>query len=104
MSFAVAQRTHEIGLRMALGAGPGRVLALVLREGMILAGVGIGFGLIGAYFVGRALHLLFYDVGSVDAVVFAAVSVPLLLSALLACFVPAHRAARVDPMQALRQE
>ncbi|HUJ33517.1 MAG TPA: ABC transporter permease [Candidatus Acidoferrum sp.] len=104
MSFAVAQRTHEIGLRMALGAGTGRVLSLVLREGMILASMGLALGLGGAYFVGRAMHSLFYDVGTIDATAFSAVALLLLLSALLACYVPAHRATQVDPMKALRQE
>jgi putative ABC transport system permease protein len=104
MSFAVAQRTHEIGLRMALGAGTGRVLALVLREGMILAGLGFALGLVGSYFVGRAMHSIFYNVGMIDATAFSAVAILLLLSALLACYVPAHRATRVDPMQALREE
>jgi putative ABC transport system permease protein len=104
MSFAVAQRRHEIGLRMALGAGTGRVLALVLREGMILAAAGFVLGLIGSYFVGRAMHSIFYNVGTIDATAFTAVAVLLLLSALLACYIPAHRATRVDPMQALREE
>jgi putative ABC transport system permease protein len=104
MSFAVAQRTHEIGLRMALGAATGRVLALVLREGMILALIGLALGLVGSYFVGRAMHSLFFNVGTIDAAAFSAVAALLMLSALLACYVPAHRAARVDPMQALREE
>jgi putative ABC transport system permease protein len=104
MSFAVAQRTHEIGLRMALGAGTGRVLALVITEGMILASIGFALGLAGAYFVGRAMHSLFYNVGTIDPTAFSAVAILLLLSAFLACYIPAHRATRVDPMQALRQE
>ncbi len=104
MSFAVAQRTHEIGLRMALGAGTGRVLALVITEGMILASIGFSLGLAGAYFVGRAMHSLFYNVGTIDPTAFSAVAILLLLSAFLACYIPAHRATRVDPMQALRQE
>jgi putative ABC transport system permease protein len=104
MSFAVAQRTHEIGLRMALGAGTGRVLVLILREGMILAGIGLVLGLGGAYFVGRGMHSLFYNVATIDAAAFSAVAALLLASALLACYVPAARAARVDPMKALREE
>jgi ABC-type antimicrobial peptide transport system permease subunit len=104
ISFAVAQRTHEIGLRMALGAGQGRVLALILKEGMILALVGLILGLGGAYGVGRAMHSLFYNVGTIDTATFSAVAALLLASALLACYVPAQRAARVDPMQALREE
>jgi putative ABC transport system permease protein len=104
MSFAVAQRTHEIGLRMALGAGQGRVLALILKEGMILAFLGLIIGLGGAYLVGRAMHSLFYDVGVIDFTAFSAVGAVLLAWALLACYVPALRAAQVDPMQALRKE
>ncbi len=104
MSFAVAQRTHEIGLRMALGAGTGRVLALILREGMILAGIGLVLGLGGSYFVGRAMHSLFFDVGTIDPTAFSAVALLLLASALLACYIPALRAAKVDPMHALREE
>jgi len=104
MSFAVAQRTHEIGLRMALGAGTGRVLGLVLREGMILALIGLALGLGGAYFVGRVMHTLFYDVSTIDITAFSAVAALLVLSALLACYVPAQRATRVNPIQALRQE
>ena len=104
MSFAVAQRTHEIGLRMALGASTGRVLLLILREGMILASVGLLLGLCGAYFVGRAMHSLLFDVGNIDPAAFSAVAVLLIASALLACCVPALRATRVDPMRALREE
>jgi putative ABC transport system permease protein len=104
MSFAVAQRTHEIGLRMALGAGSGRVLALVLGEGMILACVGLVLGLGGSYLVARSMHTLFYNVGTIDAAAFSAVAALFFLSALLACYVPAHRATRVDPLEALRQE
>jgi putative ABC transport system permease protein len=104
MSFAVAQRTHEIGLRMALGAEPGRVLALILKEGMLLAGIGLILGLGGAYGVGKAMHSIFYNVGTIDFAVFSTVAAALLTAALLACLIPARRATRVDPMQALRQE
>jgi putative ABC transport system permease protein len=104
MSFAVAQRTHEIGLRMALGAGTGRVMGLILREGMILASIGLALGFGGAYLVGRAMHSLFYNVGTIDVSAFSAVAAILMASAFLACYIPAHRATRVDPMQALRQE
>jgi putative ABC transport system permease protein len=104
MSFAVAQRTHEIGLRMALGAGTSRVMGLILREGMILALIGLALGFGGAYLVGRAMHSLFYNVGTIDVSAFSAVAAILMASAFLACYIPAHRATRVDPMQALRQE
>ncbi|MGC1171431.1 MAG: ABC transporter permease [Candidatus Acidiferrales bacterium] len=104
MSFAVAQRTHEIGLRIALGAGQNRVVRLIVREGMTLAGIGLLLGLAGAYFVGRLMHTLFMGVGALDPVAFGGVALLLLMSALLACYVPALRAAKVDPMQALREE
>lgn len=104
MSFAVAQRTHEIGLRMALGAGTNRVLSLVLREGMILASIGLVLGLGGAFLVGRLMHSLVYNVSTIDFTAFSTVAVLLMASALLACYLPARRATRVDPMQALRQE
>jgi len=104
MSFAVAQRTHEIGLRMALGAGQGNVLALILKEGMTLAGVGLALGLFGAYAVGKVMHGVLFNVAVFDFAAFGAVSAALLLAGLLACFIPAHRATLVDPMQALRQE
>jgi putative ABC transport system permease protein len=104
MSFAVAQRTHEIGLRMALGAGPGQVLRLILREGMVLACVGLVFGLGGAYVVGRTMKSILYEVTPIDPVAIGAVSAVLFLSALLACYLPARRAMRVDPIVALRYE
>jgi len=104
MSFVVAQRTHEIGLRMALGAGRGEVLRLVLREGMLTALVGAVIGSLGAYFVGRAMQGMWFGVGAMDPAAFSIVAVVLLTSAMLACLVPARRAASVDPMTALREE
>ncbi len=104
MSFAVAQRTHEIGLRMALGAGQDRVMRLIVREGMILALVGFVLGSGGAVLVGRAMRGMWYQVGTVDVSALSAVSALLLASALLACYLPARRATQVDPMQALREE
>jgi predicted lysophospholipase L1 biosynthesis ABC-type transport system permease subunit len=104
MAFAVAQRTHEIGMRMALGAGSRQVLLLVLREGISLALAGLVLGLGGAYFVGRTLRSLLYEVAAVDPVAISAVAALLLIVAALACYVPAHRAMRVDPMIALRHE
>ena len=104
MSFVVAQRTHEIGLRMALGAGRGEVLRLVLREGMLTALVGAVIGSLGAYFVGRAMQGMWYGVGALDPAAFSIVALVLLTSAMLACLVPARRAASVDPMTALREE
>ena len=104
MSFAVAQRTHEIGLRMALGAGRGRVLRQVLREGLLTALAGAGLGTLGAYLVGRAMQGMWYGVGVLDPVAFGVVATLLLVSAVLACLGPARRAASVDPMVALRQD
>jgi putative ABC transport system permease protein len=104
MAFAVAQRTHEIGLRMALGASKDNVLALIMKEGVVLAAIGLGLGLIGACFVGRAMRGLLYGVGTIDVAAFSAVAVTLFVAAVLACYVPANRATRVDPLIALRYE
>lgn len=104
MSFVVAQRTHEIGLRMALGAGRARVLRHVLREGMTTALLGTAIGTIGAYFVARAMQGVVYGVGSMDGTAFAIVAITLLATALAACVIPAGRAASIDPIVALRHE
>jgi putative ABC transport system permease protein len=104
MSFAVAQRSHEIGVRMALGADQSSVMSLILKEGIILAGVGLVLGFGGAFMVGRAMRSFWYQVGTIDFSVFCIVAFVLLASALLACYLPARRAAQVDPMQALRAE
>jgi putative ABC transport system permease protein len=104
MSFAVAQRTHEIGLRMALGAGPQQVLRLVLHEGILLALIGLGAGLMGTYSVGRLMKTILYQVNAMDPAASSSVTTVLLLSALLACYIPARRATQVDPMVALPDE
>lgn len=104
MAFAVEQRTHEIGLRMALGAGPERVFRLILKEGARLALAGLALGLAGALLVGRTMRGMLYGVGTIDLDAFAAVSIVLLATAILACYVPARRAAKVEPMVALRYE
>jgi putative ABC transport system permease protein len=104
MSFSVAQRRHEIALRMALGADRTRVVGLVVREGLMLAGVGLALGLIGAFFVGRSMQSTLYGVGKFDVSVFASVALVLVASALVACLIPAQRAASVQPMRALRSE
>jgi putative ABC transport system permease protein len=104
MSFSVAQRSHEIALRMALGANRGRVVTLIVREGLTLAGIGLTLGLVGAYFVGRAMQSTLFGVGKIDVSVFAAVAFLLVVAAVIACLIPARRAASVEPMQALRAE
>jgi putative ABC transport system permease protein len=104
MAFSVAQRSHEIALRMALGSSRNGVVGLVVKEGIVLACIGLGIGLIGAYFVGRAMRTMLYGVGAMDLSAFAVVGLILLLSALLACYLPARRAAAVNPMDALRGE
>jgi len=104
MAFMVSQRTHEIGLRIALGANRDQVLALVLKEGIVLALIGLALGLAGACLVGHAMRSTLYGVGTVDFTAFGVVSITLLASALLACYFPAQRATQVDPMVALRYE
>ncbi len=104
MSYLVAQRTHEIGVRVALGAVPRDVLGMVLRRGLALAGGGLVLGLVGAGALTRLLASQLYGVRPLDPLTFGAVTAVLLLVALLACFVPAWRAARVDPVVALRAE
>ncbi len=104
MSFSVSQRAHEIALRMALGASRGRVVGLIIREGVILASIGLALGLAGAYFVGRAMQGTLFGIGRFDLSAFAAVGFVLLATALLACYLPVHRAASVEPMEILRSE
>jgi len=104
MAFTVAQREHEIGLRMALGASRGNVVNLILKEALILAAIGLGIGLLGSFFIGRALHSALYGVGTVDYGAIAGVSLILLGASMFASWLPARRAASVQPMQALRTE
>jgi putative ABC transport system permease protein len=104
MSFAVAQRTQEIGVRMALGATPTRVLTMMLVEGMVLALGGLVLGLAGTYFVGRGPQSLLYQVTAIDPVAVGSVAAVLMLFAIFACYIPARRATQIDPMAALRQE
>ena len=104
VAFSVAQRSHEIAIRMALGASRSRVVALVLREGSLLAAIGLGLGLIGAYFVGRAMQSMLFGVRALDLSAFGSVAIILLAAALLACYLPARRAASLEPMRVLRTE
>ena len=104
ISYLVTQRTREIGIRMSLGAGRGRVLGGVLREGMRLALFGLVVGIAGALAAGRILASLLHEVKPGDPLIFAATAGVLALVALLACYIPARRAARLDPLTALRYE
>ena len=104
MAFSVAQRSHEIALRMALGSDRMRVVGLVVKEGLVLASIGLGIGLVGAFFIGRAMRTMLFGVGAMDFTAFGTVGLILLLAAVMACFIPARRAASVNPMQALREE
>jgi len=104
LAYSVAQRTAEIGIRMALGAQPGEVLRLVLRQGMSLAALGALLGLGSALLLARTAANLLYGVSATDPVTYAAITVLLLLVAMLACYIPARRATRIDPVVALRFE
>jgi putative ABC transport system permease protein len=104
ISYAVAQRTHEIGIRAALGAGEGSLLRLILRGGMALTAAGLAIGFAGALAITKLMGNLLFGVGVRDPVTLAAVAAGLALVALLACYLPARRAAKVDPMVALRYE
>jgi hypothetical protein len=104
MSFGVAQRTHEFGVRIALGAQRSRVIGLVLKEGTVLAIIGGLIGLVGAFLVRRAMQITLFGVPAVDVRAFAAMFLLLLVAALVACLVPALRASRVEPLEALRHE
>jgi putative ABC transport system permease protein len=104
LSGSVTERTHEFGIRLALGAQRRDILRLVLRQGITLAALGIALGLIGASAATRVLQSLLFGIGLTDPVTFVAIPLLLALVALLACWFPARRATKVDPMVALRYE
>ena len=103
-AYAVMQRTREIGVRMALGARPGDVLWLVLRRAMLLGLSGVALGLAGAFVVSRILKSLLFEVDVHDPLTFASVALLLFAVTLAACWIPARRAMRVDPLTALKHE
>jgi putative ABC transport system permease protein len=104
ISYSVSRRTHELGIRMALGATPAGILKMVLREGSRLAAAGLAVGLVAALILTRFLRTILFEIKPEDPLTFAAVAILLALVALAACYIPARRATRVDPMVALRYE
>jgi putative ABC transport system permease protein len=104
ISYLVSQRTHEIGIRMALGAAPSHVFRLVLGQGIVMILIGLALGLAGSLFLTRYLANLLYGVRPFDPLTIICVAVVLVSVALAACYLPARRAANVDPLIALRYE
>jgi len=104
ISYVVTQRTHEIGIRMALGAQRSDVARLFIKQGMKLVVLGVALGLFGAFALTRVMTGLLFNVGANDPLTFACVALSLSLIALAACYLPARRATRIDPLAALRHE
>jgi putative ABC transport system permease protein len=104
LSYAVTQRTHELGIRMALGAGRRDVLKLVVRRGMLLTLIGVAAGIVAAFGLTRLMSGLLFGVTATDSATFISVGFGLLVVAFLACLIPARRATKVDPLIALRYE
>jgi putative ABC transport system permease protein len=104
ISYSVAQRTQEVGIRLVLGAMPRDVRRLVMRQGFVLAILGIAIGLAGSYFLTRSMKSLLFEVSTTDVWTYAACGILFITDALLASYIPARRAARCDPSEALRCE
>jgi putative ABC transport system permease protein len=104
LAYDVSQRTREIGVRSAIGASREQIAGLVLRQGLLKGGIGVALGLIGAAILSRYMTTLLYNVPPTDPAVYATVSFVLIAVALLASYLPARRASRIDPLAALRDE
>jgi putative ABC transport system permease protein len=104
MALSVSQRTHELGVRLALGASPSRVLSMVIRQGMAYVLIGLSIGVGGALLLGGLMSSLLFSVAPTDPITFLAVSAVLMAVAATACFIPARRVTSIDPMLALRSE
>jgi putative ABC transport system permease protein len=104
ISYAASQRTHEIGIRLALGAQPMQILKMIFRQGLIIVGAGVLFGALAAFAMARLVGNLLFGVPPSDLVTYVTASALLAIVALFACYIPARRAMKVDPMIALRYE
>jgi len=104
MALAVSQRTHEIGVRMAIGASPFEIVQMILRQGMTLTVLGVALGVLGAFSLTQAMKSLLFHVAPNDPATFVVVGAVLAFAAFAACYIPARRASKVDPLRALRTE